>query len=71
MVWDGSSDPRGGPGRVKGPFHRSGMVLRLSKSFETGRGTLREVWDGSGILGEDRDGLEYPHTGLGQVGGPL
>ena len=47
------------------------MVLRLSKSFETGRGTLREVWDGSGILGEDRDGLEYSHTGLGQVGGPL
>ena len=36
-VQDGSRDPRGGPGRVKGS----------SRRFGTGRGTLKEVQDGS------------------------
>ena len=36
-VWDGSLDPRGGPGRIGGPSSRSG----------TGRGTRWEVRDSS------------------------
>ena len=31
-------DPRGGPGRVRGP----------TQKFGTGRRTISEVWDGSG-----------------------
>ena len=38
-VWDGSVDPREGPGWVGGPSGRSW----------TGRGTLRAVQDGSGF----------------------
>ena len=36
VFWDVLGDPRGGPGRVKGPFWRSG----------TGWRTLPEVRDG-------------------------
>ena len=55
-----SEDPQGGPGLVGGPFAR----------YETGRGTLEEVWDRSGALREVRDGLGDPRGGAGQVGGP-
>ena len=46
-VRDGSRDPREGPGRVERPSEWSG----------TGQGTLREVRDGSGTLGEVWDRL--------------
>ena len=36
-VWDGSGEPRGGPGRLLGPWDRSVM----------GRWTVEEVRDGS------------------------
>ena len=41
-VWDGLRDSQGDPGQVRGISVRSG----------TGRGTLVEVRDGSGDLGE-------------------
>ena len=70
-IRDGSADPRGGPGRVGGPSGR----------YETGRGTIGEIRDGSwhtlggsGLVGEVRDGLrtlEKVRDGSGQPwGGP-
>ena len=54
-VWDGSTDPRGGPGnprrspeRVGGPLVRSGKGRGPSGRSGTGRGTLGEVRDESG-----------------------
>ena len=46
VVWDGLGDPRGGSGRIVGPSGWSGM----------GWGTLEDFRDGSGTLGEVRDG---------------
>ena len=52
-------NPQGGPGRVEGPSERSrtvhwtigefrdGMGWGTLGTFQMGRGTLGEVWDGS------------------------
>ena len=56
-VRDGSRDPWGSPGQVKGPSGR----------FGTGWGTLEEVRDG---LEELRDGWEDSRGCPGRVGGP-
>ena len=53
-VWDGSEEPRGGPGRFVGPSDRSG----------TGRGTLVEVRDGSGV--PKRFGAPSERSGMGR-----
>ena len=61
-IWDGSGHPPGGPGRVGGHSKRS----------ETGRGTLREIQDGSGdtrggtgTLREVQNGLRDPRKDPG------
>ena len=73
---DGSREPWGGPGVVGGPSRSYGTGRRtlgevlngwldLCELSETGRGTHREVRDGSGVV---RDGSEDPCGGTGRVG---
>ena len=45
-VRDGSGDPRGDPGRVRGPSKRSWTGRSLLGRSGTGRGTIAEVRDG-------------------------
>ena len=59
-VLDGLGDPRGGSGQVVGPSVRLQRVGGPSGKSGTGRGTLREIRNGSG------DSL----VGLVRVGGP-
>ena len=54
-VQDGSGEPRGGPGRVEGPWRKSGM----------GQGTLPEVRDG---LGDPPVGLGWVGGPSGKSG---
>ena len=58
-VQDGLGDPREGPGRVGGP-------LGMSRTYW---GTLEEVRDGSGNLGDVRYVSGDSQGGLGRVGG--
>ena len=51
-VRDGSRDLRGDPGRFAGPLGRSWTVHWTIREFRDGRGTLGEVQDKSGSLGE-------------------
>ena len=53
-IQDGSEDPRKGPGRVKGPYDRSGTGRGTLCVVRPGRGTLHEgpttrpvVWEGT------------------------
>ena len=63
-VWDGSGDPREGPGRVGGP---SGRSRKPSVRSSTGRRTL---WEVRKNLGEVQDGSREPRGGPGRVGEP-
>ena len=61
-VWDGSGDPRGGPGRVEERYRR----------FWTGRETLRKVRDGlrEPLGGSGRVGGPSWRSGTGRVNPP-
>ena len=91
-VWNVSEDSPGGPGRVGvprgcrrqvgGPLVRTETDGRTSGSYGTGRGTLKEVRDGSGDprgcperfgghsgrSGTGRGPSELPGTGRGTLG---
>ena len=81
-VWEGSENPRGVPGRVRGPSGRSrkgretlGVVRDRSGipsgRFGTGRVTHGEVWDGSERSGKGLGTLKEDRVGSGVLrGGP-
>ena len=70
-VWDGSGDPRKGPGRVVGTTGRSetglGTLGVVRETLEEFRGTLGKV---RGPLGKERRTLREVLGTLGEVRGP-
>ena len=71
VALDESGDPRGGPGRIRRHFQRSGTGQEKLRELRTGWGTLGRVRVESGTLGEVQYGsgtLEEVWDGLRNLG---